>query len=44
MRQGTALVAGHFASEAERRIATALMRMVSGVREVRIGVAMPTTS
>ena len=43
VRQGEVLIAGHFDSDAERRIATALMGMVPGVREVRIGAAMPST-
>ncbi|OAN37884.1 CBS domain-containing protein [Mycolicibacterium iranicum] len=42
-RQGEVLVAGHFDSDAERRIATALVRTVPGVREVRIGAATPST-
>lgn len=43
VRQGEVFIAGHFDSDAERRIATALMRMVPGVQEVRIGAAMPST-
>lgn len=42
VRQGEVLVAGYFDGDAERRIAMALTRMVPGVREVRVGVTVPS--
>ena len=43
VRQGEVVVAGRFDGDAERRIAVALMRMVPGVRDVRIGMPVPRT-
>lgn len=40
VRQGSVMVAGRFDGDAERRIATALVRMVPGVRDVWIGNAL----
>lgn len=40
---GEVRVAGRFDGDAERRIAAALVGMVPGVRDVRIGVAVPPT-
>ncbi|ULE31523.1 CBS domain-containing protein [Mycobacterium sp. IDR2000157661] len=39
VREGSVTVAGRFDDESERRIATALARMVPGIREVQIGVS-----
>lgn len=43
VQQGVVLVAGRFDGDPERRIATALVRMVPGVRDVRIGSAASPT-
>ncbi|KUI32078.1 histidine kinase [Mycobacterium sp. IS-1496] len=42
VRDGVVTVAGHFDDDSERRIATALARMVPGAREVRIGAGTST--
>lgn len=41
VRQGEITVAGVFDGDAERRIAVALMRMVPGARDIRLGAGVP---